>query len=67
MLEKPAIMKRFEYSLLRKELTSQTDTAQTQYQRLDDTYEFDKISKKEKSTLGNYSKSNLIYNSNSNF
>ena len=46
MLGKPATMKRLEYSLLRKELKSQTDIAQKQYQRLDDTYEFDKIIKK---------------------
>ena len=39
-------MKRLEHSLLRKELKSQTDIAQKQYQRLDDTYEFDKIIKK---------------------
>ena len=32
------------------------------HQKLDDTYEFDKIIKKEKLTLENYSKSDLIYN-----
>ena len=37
------------------------------YQKLDDTYEFDKIIKKEKPRLENYSKSDLIYNSNNRF
>ena len=36
LLEKPAIMKRFEYLLLTKELKSQTDIVQKQHQRLDD-------------------------------
>ena len=59
--------KRFEYSLLRKELKAQTDIAKKQYQRLDGTYKFDKIIKKEKPTLENHSRSNLIHNSNYNF
>ena len=47
VLEKFAKMKRFEYSPLRKELKSQTVIAKKQYQKLDDTFEFDKIIKKE--------------------
>ena len=67
LLEKAATLKRFEYSLIRKELKSQTDIEQKQYQRLDNTYEFDKLIKKEQPTLGKCSKSNVIYNSNYNF
>ena len=36
-------MKIFEYSPLGKELKAQTDIAKKYYQKLDDTYEFDKI------------------------
>ena len=60
-------MKRFEYSVLDKELKAQTDTAKKQYQKLDDAYRFDKIIKKEKQALKKYSKSDLIYNSNYSF
>ena len=67
LLEKGVTMKRSEYSPLDKELKTQTDITKKQYQKIDDTYEFDKIIKKEKSTLENYSKSDLIYNSNYNF
>ena len=56
LLEKAATMKRFEFSSLGKKLKAQTDIAKKQYQKLDNTYEFDKIIKKE-----NYSNSNLIY------
>ena len=44
-------MKRFEYSPLGKELKVQTDIAKRQYQKLDNTYRFDKILNKEKLTL----------------
>ena len=64
LLEKAAALKRFEYSPLGKELKAQTDIAKKQYQKLDDTCEFDKIIKKEKPTLVKYSKSDLIYDSN---
>ena len=47
-------MKRIDYSTLDKELKAQTDIAKKQYQKLNDTYEFDKIIKKEKPTLKNY-------------
>ena len=60
--EKAAALKRFEYSLLGKELKKQTSVAEKQYQKLDNTFEFDKIIKKE-----NYSKSNLIYDANHSF
>ena len=42
LLEKAATMKRFEYSYLTKELNAQTDIARKQYQKLGDTYKFDK-------------------------
>ena len=40
-LEKAAALKRFEYPPLLEELKAQTDIAKKQYQRLDDTDEFD--------------------------
>ena len=55
-------MKRFEYSSLGKELRAQTDIAKKQYKKLDDTYEFDKIIKKEKPAFKKYKRSNLIHN-----
>ena len=67
LLEKAAKMKRFEYSPMRKYLKAQTNTGKKQYQTLSDTSEFDKIIKKQKPTLENYSKSNLIYNANHSF
>ena len=45
LLEKAATMKRFEYSLLGKEMKAQTDIANKQYRKLDNTYEFDRIKK----------------------
>ena len=60
LLEKTAAIKRFEYSPLGRELKVQTDIAEEQYQKFDDTFEFDKIIKKENSTIKNYSKSDLI-------
>ena len=65
--EKAATINRFEYSPLGKELKAQTDIAKKQYQKLDDAHEFHEIIKKEKLTLENYSKSDLIYNSNYSF
>ena len=67
LLDKAASMKRFEYWPLGKELKVQTDIAKKQYKKLDDTFEFDKIIKKEKPTLENYSKSNLIRSSKHSF
>ena len=43
LLEKAAAMKRFEYSWLGKELKKQTSVTEKQYQKLDNTYEFDKM------------------------
>ena len=63
LLEKATRIKRFEYSPLRKELETQTDIAKKQYQKLDNTYEFDKIIKMEKPTFKKYNRLNLIYNS----
>ena len=60
-------MKRFEYSPLGKELKAQNDITKKQYAKLDDTFGFDKIIKKEKPALKNYSKLDLIYNSNYSF
>ena len=51
LLEKAATMKRFEYSPLGKELRAQTDVAKKRYQKLDNTYEIEKIIKKEKPTF----------------
>ena len=68
MLKKP---KRYEYSPLCKELKAETDKDKKQYQKLDDTFEFDKIIEKEKPTLENYRKikysKSLIYNNNYSF
>ena len=67
MLEKAATLKRFEYSPLGKELKAQTHFAKKPYQKLNDTFGFDKIIKKEKPALQSYSKSNLIYSSKNTF
>ena len=67
MLERAATMKRFEYLLLGKELKAQTHIAKKQYQKLDDTYQFDKTIEKEKQTLKEYNRSNLIYDSKHSF
>ena len=48
---------------LGKELKAQTDIAKKPYQKLDDTFGFDKIIKKEEPTLKKYKKSILIYSS----
>ena len=50
LLEKVATMKRFEYWLLSSELKKQTDIAEKQYKRLDNTYELDNIIKKRKNS-----------------
>ena len=63
MIRKAAALRRFEYYPLGKELKAQTDIAKKQYQKLDDTFEFDKITKKEKPTSKRYTRSNLIYDS----
>ena len=60
---KAATMKRFEYSPLARELKAQTDIARKQYQKLDITYEFHKIIKKEKPKFKKYNTSSLIYSS----
>ena len=62
LLETAATMKGFEYSPLDKNLKAQIDIAKKQCQKLDDTYEFDKLIKKD-----NYSKSNVIYDANHSF
>ena len=49
LLGKAAAMKRFEYLPLGKK--AQTDIVKKQYQKLDDTYDFDKIIKNEKPTF----------------
>ena len=53
-------MKRLEYSPLGKELKAPADIAKKQYQKLDDTNEFDETIYKE-STLKKYCQSDLIY------
>ena len=50
LLEKAATMKRLEYSPLGKELKAQTDITKKRYQKLDNTFGFDKITKKENNT-----------------
>ena len=42
-------------------MKKQTDIAKTEYQKLYNTYELDKITEKEKSTIKKYNRSNLIY------
>ena len=66
LLEKAAALKRFEYFPLGNELKAQTDIAEKQYQKLDNTDEFDETIN-EKSILNNYSKSDLIYDTNHSF
>ena len=51
----------------RIESTVQNDIAKQQYQTLDDSYDFEKIIKKEKPALQKCSKSDLIYDSNYSF
>ena len=58
--ENAAELRRFDYSPLGKELKAQTDIAKKQYEKLDSTSKLAKIIEKEKPTLENYSKSNLI-------
>ena len=60
-------MKRFEYSPLGEELKKQTSVAEKQYQKLDNTYESDKKIEKQKPTLENYSKLDLLYDGNHSF
>ena len=62
LLEKAATMKRFEYPPLGSELKKQTDIAEKQDKRLDNTYELDRI-KKEKSKIKKCNRSNLMYDS----
>ena len=59
LLEKAATMKRFKYSPLDKKLKAQIDIAKKQYQKLNDTFGFDVVIKKEKTALENYRKSDL--------
>ena len=51
LLEKATTIKRFEYSPLEKELNAQTDIAKKHYQKLNNTFEFDKSIKKGKKHL----------------
>ena len=61
-----AALKRFEYFPLENELKAETDIAKRQYQKLDNTDEFDETIN-EKSILNNYSKSDLIYDTKHSF
>ena len=67
LLLKAATLKRFQHLPLGKKSRAQTDTAKKQYQKLGDTYELDKIIKKENPKLKKHNKSNLIYGSSYNF
>ena len=61
---KTATMKIFEYSSLGKELKVQTEIAQKQYQRLYNTFGFEKKkSKKKNQHLKKYDRLNLIFDS----
>ena len=51
LLKKAAAIKRFEYSPLGKELKAQTDIPKKHHQKLDNTFEFNKIIKKENQHL----------------
>ena len=66
-LEKAATMKRFEYLPSGKQLKPQTDIAKKkkkQYKKLDNTYQYEKIIKKENPKLKKKKKrSNLMYDS----
>ena len=53
LLEKAAAIKRFEYSLLGKELEKQTRVAQNQYQKFDNSLEFDNAIKKPPQNMKN--------------
>ena len=59
LLEKTDTIKRFEYLPLSRELKAETDNAKKLYQKFD-TYEFDRIIKKEKTMFEKYNRSNLI-------
>ena len=67
LLEKASTMKRFEQLLLDKELKAQTDIAKKHCQKLDNTYNFDQITKTEKPTFKKCNRSNLIYNTKHSF
>ena len=53
LLEKAAAIKRFEYSLLGKELEKQTRVAENQYQKFDNSLEFDNAIKKPPQNMKN--------------
>ena len=61
--EKATTMKRFGYLPLGKDIKALTEIAKKQHQKLDDTFDFDEIFKKEKVRLKKYKRSNLIHNS----
>ena len=63
LLEKARTMTKVEYLPLGIELKAQTDISKKQQQRLGNTYEFDKIIKKEKPTFKKCNRSNLTYDS----
>ena len=58
LLGKAAIIERSEYSLLGKELKKQTSIAEKEYQKIDNTYEPDRI---KNSVTKKYNRSNLIH------
>ena len=62
MLEKAAAIKRFEYSLLGKELKKQTGVAEKEYQKFDNAFESNKKEDKAKNKRS-HAKSNLVHNS----
>ena len=66
LLEKAAAIKRFEYSLLGRELKKQTSVAEKQYQKFDSAFESNKDEDKSKNKRS-HAKSNLVYNNYVNF
>ena len=63
LLEKAATMKILEYLPLGIFAFRQSNIAKKQYQKLENTYKYDKLITKQKPTLKKYNISNLIYGS----
>ena len=62
LLEKAAAIKRFEYSLLGKELKRQTNVAEKQYQKFDNAFESNKKEEIKTKSKRSLAESNLFYN-----
>ena len=62
LLEKAVTIKRFEYSLLGKELEKQTSVTEKQYQKFDNVFEANKNEDDKTKSKKSRTKSNLVYN-----